>query len=116
MTEKEAMEYCSFLFEQVQEKDKQMSSVLSTHDEIKEELSQARSENKQSHAEERISSTLLLQEISQLRNQLKESKARNESLERQNKTLSDRLAVLSKEYFGGTSQKGITTSEDTKWI
>ena len=111
MTESEVREYCRLLFDQVPEKDKQINMIRYTLNEIAEELKFFHIENKYVRIGDSQNSVQILQDISELKDQLKEVHGKIELLKRMNRIFSNCLTILSKDYLKETFSKGNAIEE-----
>jgi hypothetical protein len=111
MTESEVREYCRLLFDQVPEKDKQINMIRYTLNEIAEELKLFHIENKHVRIGDSQNSVQILQDISELKDQLKEVHEKIELLKRMNRIFSNCLTILSKDYLKETLPKGNVMEE-----
>lgn len=101
MNENDLRNYCRFLFEQVQLKDKQSQEILSQLSEIKDELHRTRIED----AAER---KRLFDQVVDLNERLGSSHSENAQLKKDMSDMVNRLSVLNGEHYGSSkSQKGI---------
>lgn len=104
MTEAEVREYCRLFFNQTPEKDKQINMIRYTLNEIAEETC-FHIENKYARIGGNPNSVQILQDISELKDQLKEVHEKIELLKRMNRIFSNYLEVLSKDHLREASQK-----------
>jgi hypothetical protein len=110
MTEAEVRKYCWLLFDQAPEKDKQINMIRYTLNEITEETF-FHIENKYARIGGNPKSVQLLQDISELKDQLKEVHEKIELLKRMNRIFSNYLEVLSKDHLREASQKSNAIDE-----
>ena len=110
MTEAEVLEYCRLLFDQASEKDKQINMIQYTLNEI-EKGTFFHIENKHARIGDNRNSVQILQDISELKDQLKEVHGKIELLKRMNRMFSSCLAVLNKDNLKETFPKGNAIEE-----
>ncbi|WP_460198468.1 hypothetical protein [Segatella asaccharophila] len=110
MTEAEVREYCRLFFNQTPEKDKQINMIRYTLNEIAEETC-FHIENKYARIGGNPNSVQILQDISELKDQLKEVHEKIELLKRMNRIFSNCLVVLSKDHLRETFPKGNAIDE-----